>query len=68
MYPEFIQGAARPAALAAQLADCTGNPARARSTQDQLLRLRTLLAQPAAGTAADWLERHLGPEDPVRKI
>jgi lipid-A-disaccharide synthase len=58
MYPEFIQGAARPAALAAQLADCTGNPARQAATQRQLQRLRGLLAQPAAGTAADWLERH----------
>jgi lipid-A-disaccharide synthase len=59
MYPEFIQGAATPAALAAQLRECAADPARLARTQAQLARLRTLLAQPASGTAADWLARHL---------
>ena len=58
MYPEFIQGAATPAALAEQLRECAGNPGRLKQTQVQLARVRALLAQPAAG-AADWLARRL---------
>ncbi|SDR70405.1 lipid-A-disaccharide synthase [Opitutus sp. GAS368] len=61
MYPEFIQGAATPAALAAQLRECLQDPARAARTAAQRARLRALLAQPASGTAADWLARQLGP-------
>ena len=59
MYPEFIQGAATPAALAAELRACIGDPARRERTAAQAARLRALLAQPAGGTAADWLARHL---------
>ncbi len=60
MYPEFIQGAATPAALAAQLRECANNPDRVKKTSAQRVRLQALLAQPAAGTAADWLARQLG--------
>ncbi len=60
MYPEFIQGAATPAALAAQLRECLQDPARAAHTAGQREKLRALLAQPAGGTAADWLARQLG--------
>ncbi len=60
MYPEFIQGAATPAALAAQLRACLSDPARAARTAMQREKLRALLAQPASGTAADWLGRQLG--------
>jgi lipid-A-disaccharide synthase len=59
MYPEFIQGAATPAALAAQLRACTGDATRRHQTAAHAARLRTLLAQPASGTAADWLARYL---------
>ena len=59
MYPEFIQGAATPAALAEQLRACTADATRREQTSAQAARLRTLLAQPASGTAADWLARHL---------
>lgn len=59
MYPEFIQGAARPEALAAQLREAL-TPERRRRTSEQAERLRALLHQPAAGTAADWVRRHLG--------
>jgi len=55
MYPEFIQGAATPAALAAQLRECLGDAARRERTRAQARKLRSLLAQPAGGTAADWL-------------
>ncbi len=59
MYPEFIQGAATASALAAQLQACLADPARAARTREQADRLHGLLAQPAGGTAADWLARHL---------
>ena len=59
MYPEFIQGAAKPAALAAELRASLDDPARRVRTAAQAVRLRALLAQPAGGTAADWLGRSL---------
>jgi lipid-A-disaccharide synthase len=59
MYPEFIQGAATPAALADQLRLCLDDPARREATAAQARRLRGLLHQPASGTAADWLARWL---------
>lgn len=59
MYPEFIQGAATPAALAAQLQDCLGNAARRDRTAAQRERLRRLLDHPADVDVADWLRRHL---------
>jgi lipid-A-disaccharide synthase len=59
MYPEFIQGAATPEALAEQLGACLDDPARRERTTAQAARLRALLAQPARGTAADWLARQL---------
>jgi len=59
MYPEFIQGAATPAALAAELRACVGDPARQARTAAQAQRLRAALAVPASGTAAEWLARQL---------
>jgi len=59
MYPEFIQGAATPAVLAAELQACLEDPARRTRTAEQAARLRVLLSQAAGGTAADWLARHL---------
>jgi lipid-A-disaccharide synthase len=59
MYPEFIQGAAAAPALAAELHACLEDPARRTRTAAQAARLRALLSQPAGGTAADWLARHL---------
>jgi lipid-A-disaccharide synthase len=60
MYPEFIQGAAKPEALAEQLRECTAGAARSERTRAQAARLRALLAQPAGGTAAEWLVRRMG--------
>lgn len=59
MYPEFIQGAATPAALAAQLRACLGDPTRAARTRELAARLRALLHAPTQGSAADWVGRHL---------
>ena len=52
---------ATPAALAAELRAALEQPGRLAQTRDQAARLRALLAQPARGTAADWLARQLGP-------
>ena len=59
MYPEFIQGAATPEALAEELRRCVEDPARRKTTEQQAARLRALLSVPATGTAADWLARYL---------
>jgi len=55
MYPEYIQGAAKPTALAAELRACLAEPARRAKTAAQATRLAQLLNQPAKGTIADWL-------------
>jgi lipid-A-disaccharide synthase len=59
MYPEYIQGAATPEALARELRECTSDSARRTRTAEQAARLRALLSLPATGTAADWLQRQL---------
>jgi lipid-A-disaccharide synthase len=59
MYPEFIQGDATPAALAAELAACLGDPGRRQRTARFAARLHALLGRPAGGTAADWLARQV---------
>jgi lipid-A-disaccharide synthase len=60
MYPEFIQGAAAPERLAVELTACVDDHGRRRHNQEQARRLRTILRQPASGTAADWLARWMG--------
>ncbi len=59
MYPEYIQNAATPAALAGELRAGIEDPTRRARTAAQAERLRALLSVPASGTAADWLARHL---------
>lgn len=59
MYPEYIQGAATPRALAEELRAAVGDPARRLHTQQKATQLRALLSVPATGTAADWLARQL---------
>ncbi|MFM9079119.1 MAG: lipid-A-disaccharide synthase [Opitutaceae bacterium] len=59
MYPEYIQGAATPAALAQELHVALADPARRAKTAEQAAKLRSLLGAPASGTAADWLRRCL---------
>jgi lipid-A-disaccharide synthase len=59
MYPEFIQGAARPQALAAELAACLQDGARRERTAAHSAELRRRLAQPTGGTASEWLGRQL---------
>lgn len=59
MYPEFIQGAATPKALAAELSAAVNDLARRERTSEQAARLHVMLNQPTGGTAADWLARQL---------
>jgi lipid-A-disaccharide synthase len=59
MYPEYIQHAATPAALARELRESVENPGRRDRTAEQARRLRALLVASASGTAAEWLKRHL---------
>lgn len=59
MYPEFIQGAATAKALARQLREGTADELRRERTRASAVKLRGLLAQPSAGTAAAWLARQL---------
>ncbi len=55
IYPEFLQGAAAPPVLAAELADCAENPSRLQLTRQRAEQLRQVLARPVQGDAADWL-------------
>jgi len=59
MYPEYIQNAATPAALASELRACAHDRDRRDRTAAHAARLRALLSVPASGTAADWVERYL---------
>lgn len=59
MYPEYIQGAATPDALAAEIKACIHDPERRRFTAEQANRLRAVLRQPTAGTAANWIAHFL---------
>lgn len=59
MYPEYIQGAATPVALAKELQAAIADPARRAKTAEQAAKLRSLLGAPASGTAADWLLRRM---------
>jgi lipid-A-disaccharide synthase len=59
MYPEFIQGAGTPKALARQLRECASDPGRRERTREQADRLRHMLARPASGTIVEWLLRRL---------
>ncbi len=60
MYPEYIQGAATPAALAAELHACLHDPSRQQRTAAQSARLRALLVHPASLSAGEWLIRQFG--------
>ena len=59
MYPEYIQGAATPRALAGEVSACINDPLRQSRTSAQSAELRALLVNPAGITEADWLSRHL---------
>jgi lipid-A-disaccharide synthase len=60
VYPEYLQGAATPEALAGELRACIHDPKRRQRVEEQANRLRALLSVPADRDAADWLARQLG--------
>ena len=60
MYPEYIQGAAKPADLALELRACLEDPDRQERTQTLAAKLRALLTQPTNGSVVEWMERQLG--------
>jgi len=66
MYPEFIQDAASPAALAAELADCLDNPERITRTRRLATDLHNLLSRPREADAAHWLAEELARTDAAR--
>jgi len=59
MYPEFIQGAATSAALAAELHSCLHDGTRRVRAAAQAAELRARLGEPGGRTAAEWMRRHL---------
>lgn len=63
MYPEFIQGAARPAPLAAELRACLHDPARRARTAALAAQLRTELGGGGRTPPTEWLTRFLRPRD-----
>ncbi|MDR1497936.1 MAG: lipid-A-disaccharide synthase [Puniceicoccales bacterium] len=56
-WPEYLQDAATPDALAARLAACMDDPAVVRAAQDDATELRAMLGGEIEGgtSAADWL-------------
>lgn len=59
MYPEYIQGAAKPAALAEELRRCIDDPARRQQTVAYAEKLHGILRQPTTGAAAEWVLKQL---------
>jgi lipid-A-disaccharide synthase len=55
MYPEYIQSAATPRALASELQTSVHSLERRQRTTQQAARLRALIQQPTNGSAARWL-------------
>lgn len=56
MYPEFLQGAARPARLAAELAACLDPQRRAQTVRD-CAELRSVLSVPGSERVAERISR-----------
>jgi lipid-A-disaccharide synthase len=59
MYPEYIQGAATPSALASELAACLDDASRINQTRLQAERLRTLLGGSIRKSGPAWLSDYL---------
>lgn len=60
MYPEFVQAAATPEALAGELRAALEEPARRERTAAQARRLRELLSEQTSGSAAEWVLKESG--------
>ncbi|MDX2188121.1 MAG: lipid-A-disaccharide synthase [Opitutaceae bacterium] len=58
-YPEYIQGAATPEALAREILDCQSNPARRAEATATAEELRGLLGVTGGEGPSQWLERQI---------
>tara|TARA_Y100001934_G_scaffold261898_1_gene335781 strand:- start:888 stop:2057 length:1170 start_codon:yes stop_codon:yes gene_type:complete len=65
IYPEFIQGDAKPVQLAQRLCRCLDDPVETTRAQEAAEKLSKLLAQPADLSVADWLLAEGGLGEPV---
>ncbi|QYM79894.1 lipid-A-disaccharide synthase [Horticoccus luteus] len=63
MYPEFIQGAARPGALAAELRACLHDPVRRERTAALAAQLRSELGGSGRTPPTEWLNGFLSPRE-----
>lgn len=59
MYPEYLQGAAKPKALAREVVACLESADRIKRTRALSAKLRELLDEPARGGADQWLAEQL---------
>lgn len=59
LYPEYLQGAARPGALAREIRSALGDSDRLERTRKGAAELRARLHKPETGGAADWLVSRL---------
>lgn len=59
VYPEYIQGKAKPRVLAQELSECCDKPARREKAQQVAKKLTDLLSEPTDHNAVDWLHKNL---------
>ena len=59
MYPEYIQGAASPDVLAAELRECAESEERLARTAEDAAELRRVLSVPSSRTIDHWLEEKI---------
>lgn len=59
-WPEYLQGRARPADLAAVIADALRDPVRRRDAAASADELRSALSQPGDRSAAEWTAELIG--------
>ena len=65
IYPEFIQGDAKPVQLADRLRSCLDDPAEITQAQEAAAKLGKILAQPADLSTFDWLLQEGRLDEPV---
>ncbi len=68
MYPEYLQGAATPMALARELKLALSDAKRTEQTQRDAIALRSMLSTGSAASAADWMLRQLAESAPSRRV
>ena len=64
MYPELIQGDARPEKLSDELIDCLDNADRISRTREDSIALKAILDKPDGGGAGRWLVSEIEKQAP----